>query len=61
MDASSVLQMSPRLIESPLLEDETMVSVTCGARHSAALTGTCSKLILKHFHCLHNLLQSTRM
>jgi alpha-tubulin suppressor-like RCC1 family protein len=34
------MQMFPRLVESPILEDETMISVASGARHSAVLTET---------------------
>ncbi|CAM6070378.1 unnamed protein product [Sphagnum tenellum] len=33
-------EMLPRLVESPILEDETMISVASGARHSAVLTET---------------------
>jgi alpha-tubulin suppressor-like RCC1 family protein len=33
-------EMSPRLIDAPLLEDESCVAVACGARHSVVLTGS---------------------
>lgn len=37
--ARAFLQTSPRLVDAPLLEDETSVAVACGARHSVVLTG----------------------
>lgn len=37
--ASKLFQLSPRMIDAPLLEDESCVEVACGARHSAVLTG----------------------
>jgi hypothetical protein len=40
-----VVQMFPRLVESPILEDETMISVASGARHSAVLTGWCYNVV----------------
>ncbi|XP_024362461.1 uncharacterized protein [Physcomitrium patens] len=33
-------ELSPRMIDAPLLEDESCVEVACGARHSAVLTGS---------------------
>jgi alpha-tubulin suppressor-like RCC1 family protein len=33
-------ETSPRLVDAPLLEDETSVAVACGARHSVVLTGS---------------------
>ncbi|KAG0584600.1 hypothetical protein KC19_3G221400 [Ceratodon purpureus] len=33
-------EMTPRLIDAPLLEDESSVAVACGARHSVVLTGS---------------------
>lgn len=36
----AMVQTSPRLIDAPLLEDESSVAVACGARHSVVLTGT---------------------
>lgn len=33
-------ELSPRLIDAPLLGDELSVAVACGARHSVVLTGS---------------------
>ena len=49
MLALSLFQMTPRLIDAPLLEDESSVAVACGARHSVVLTGN-PKCPIFHFN-----------